>query len=252
MRSKTSKPNSTPIHLDLVSFVSHQLKTPLTTVKLNLDLLKSQAAPNQKISIQRIDEEINRIIDLVASALDMRAIKNGLSSSLFLKWHSWNKIILNIKNQLSVLLNSKNIQLMISGPNKQIESYIDNLYIEQALVNIIKNAIEYSPIGGSIDFNLALNKGTLCIKVSDKGKGITELDLKNIFTPFYKTHKASVLGKTQADDFLNNRTGLGLVITRQVVLSHGGQIAVANQPSGGVCVTFNLPKSRYISKVSVA
>ncbi len=241
------------LDLDLISFVSHQLKTPLTTLKINIDLLRQQALPMQKNSLRMMDEELNHIVHLVSDVLDMRKAEGG-KGLLLCRWCKWDKVIQNVQDQLSELLNHTNIQLKISSVEKEIESYIDYIYIEQVLVNLIKNAVEHSPQNSVVDLSWSLmDEDKLRVIVSDEGEGIATENLDNIFSAFGKgrrngaSRKALLVGKNKVSTFLKTGSGLGLAIVRQVILSHGGEISVTNRSSRGACFIFTLPKVRRIS-----
>lgn len=249
---KSSSKNNV-LDLDLISFVSHQLKTPLTTLKINMDLLRQQAFPAQKDSLRMMDEELNRIIHLVSDVLDIRKTKNG-KGILYCQWHRWDKMIQSVQNKLSELLKKVNVQLRLSSIEEKIESYMDFICIEQVLINLIKNAVEHSPQNSSIHVSWTLtDKDELRVTISDEGQGIAVEDLDKIFIPFYKSRHSNLSKKlsqtvgNSTSQFLRTGSGLGLAIARQVISSHGGDISAVNQPEGGACFVFTLPKVRRIS-----
>ncbi len=222
------------LDLDLLTFVSHQIKTPLTTLKINIDLLKQQISPEQKKLIDIMDEELNTIIRLISESLDLRKMETK-PSILLKKWYCWDQLVKNSMQQLKQCLDHKKIQINILPLKHKIESYIDPFYIEQVLVNLITNAIQHSPTNSRVHLKWILTKkSTLQITIEDEGKGIAKKDLNKIFTPF--------------NNPISNQRGLGLMIARQIVLSHGGTIeACTDGSTKGACFMLTLPHARVLS-----
>ena len=246
-------PKNNILDLDLLSFISHQLKIPLTTLKINMDLLKQQAFPAQKDSLRMMDEELNHMIHLVSDVLDIRKTKDG-KGILHCQWHRWDKVIQSVQSKLNKSLKQINVQLQLPSTREEVESYVDFICIEQVLINLIRNAVEHSPQNSSISVDWTLtNQDELRVTVSDEGHGIAVEDLDKIFTPFYKSRignlskKPPLAVESLTSQFLKTGSGLGLAIARQVVLSHGGDISAVNRPEGGACFLFTLPKARRIS-----
>ena len=110
---------------------------------------------------------------------------------------------------------------------------MDSALIVQVLVNLIENAIKYSPPQTPIDIQAQIDGSLVHIDVLDQGPGISLEDLERVFTKFYRANKPAYIGGT----------GLGLSICRGIVEAHGGQIVAQNRPDGGAIFTFTLPSS---------
>jgi signal transduction histidine kinase len=118
-----------------------------------------------------------------------------------------------------------------SGTNRRVEASIDRKLLRRAVTNLLTNAIKYSPAGSPVDVELACADGQAVIRVSDRGIGIPEDDLRRLFEPF---HRAANVGKIQG-------TGLGLAIARQAVELHSGTINVESQLGRGTTFILTLP-----------
>ena len=259
--------------LDLIAFVSHELKNPLSTLKLNTELIKKQAFPEQKKAINIMEEEINWMIQFISDTLDLSQIEQ---KKLFRprqhNWHLWiesvkhliekqtklwnnpihwsgppNKTTTNQQNKLNHQINKQNLPTnknhsqidkgLVSNPKEEdIKIFIDPLYMKQALLNLIINAMEHSPPHSPVEclWHKTPNHH-LKVCVIDQGKGIAKNDLKTIFEPFQKSHPN-----------LNKKiksSGLGLHITKKIIEAHRGQIYAKNRTNGhkGAMFVFTLP-----------
>jgi two-component system sensor histidine kinase KdpD len=117
---------------------------------------------------------------------------------------------------------------------------MDSALIVQVLVNLIENAIKYSPPQASIDIKAQMDGSLVHIDVLDQGPGISPEDLERVFTKFYRANKPAYIGGT----------GLGLSICRGIVEAHGGQIFAHNRPDGGAIFTFTLPANHLSDSTS--
>ena len=224
--------------LDLLSFVSHELKTPLSTLKLNVEMLKKTIPKEEKKLIEIMEEEVDWMIQFISDTLDLRKPNN--KAILNLGWHKWNKWIQTIQDSMEKKVNSYGRKLKIHSSSQETEVYMDPLYMRQVLFNLIINAIEYSFEKSTIDISWKLTKkGELSVQVMDQGPGIKQENKDKIFEPFYKERK-------KADTFIKG-SGLGLTIVKKIVQAHKGNIHVLNRPDdNGALFVFTLPQTQAI------
>lgn len=208
---------------NFVLSVTHELKTPLSTVKLILQTLKKRNLPEEKTQ-DMYDQsliEINRLDSLVNNLLLTRSIENN---NFFLDKTNVNlsAFIQEVSEQLQhSVLKFHTVKLDLEN----IELNVDKIGFQSILVNLLENASKYSPKGTEINIKLYRNNDTVQLEVSDRGIGIP------------KEHKSAVLGKFYRDENEMTRkskgTGLGLYIANFIVKQHDGEIKLLdNEPSG--------------------
>lgn len=196
--------------------VTHQIKTPLTGVLLLLELLESD--PQHASEYQsRIYQEIDRLymlsdLLLKLSSLDAGAISFGEES------FTVKGLIFDVEFTLDSILNHKNIQIEIVGEDFIILG--DRVWLMEALLNIVKNAAEVSPVGGEISIFLNHNAIFQSITVKDYGPGLTPEQQKRVFERFYKSDPKSP------------GFGIGLSLARSIVLQHEGELLLHSSSEG--------------------
>ena len=230
---KLGKGKKDSFDLDPVSFVSHELKTPLSVLRLNVDILKQKISPGNKDIIRIIDEEVDWMIQFVADTLDL---KSDTASSLNLNWYPWNKWIREIKDEIHKKVTFFNRKWRVDLLEKEIDVYMDPFYVRQVMLNLIMNAVEHSPEGGTIEMVCEnTEKQGLSVSVKDQGSGIQEEMKNKIFEPFYK-------GRSQVNKAVKG-SGLGLAIVKKITQAHGGYVKASNRSEvKGAVFTFYLPK----------
>jgi len=219
---------------EFVANVSHELKTPLSSMKLLSESLLIQ--PNVEIEIykeflQDIDSEIdrlNKIIESLLSMVDMDEEKLNLDYKLTYV----NYLVEKVVNSIKPLANEKNIEIVLNQWEK-IQIHLDQDKIHQALTNIIHNAVKYTESGGKVEVSLFKKGQYAVIKISDNGIGIAEENLSYIFERFYR-----------ADSARSRQTGgsgLGLSISQQIISLHQGRIEVESTVNEGTTFYVVLP-----------
>lgn len=229
----THQRNLERLRQDFVSNVSHELRTPLAsmraiseTVERSIDSDPSSA----KYFISRMDNEIDRLDQMVMEMLDLARIESG---RVQLKKSSTNvcQMINQSINRMKMQAERANIELCSECPESLPEVDVDVERIEQVLVNLIHNAIKFTPSSGKVTITAEVEGENFVIHVNDTGVGINEEDLPRIFERFYKTDRARSTGGT----------GLGLSIAKHVVEIHGGKIWVESKVGTGSTFSFTLP-----------
>jgi heavy metal sensor kinase len=212
-----------------VADVSHELRTPLTAIRGNLDLLRR--IPNDETSLNAIDAELRRMTRLVQ---DLLLLAQADSGRLPLERRSveLNAVLRDVCEQAKLLSTNRQVDIaLLQDETITIDGDQDRLM--QLLMNLVSNAIKYTPDGGRITLGLTAYDGWARVLVSDTGIGIPEKDLPFIFDRFYRVDPA----RTRAQ----GGAGLGLAIAKWIADAHNGRITVESQVSHGTTFTVWLP-----------
>ncbi|WP_243153398.1 sensor histidine kinase [Senegalia massiliensis] len=225
---------------DFVANVSHELRTPLSSIKLLSESLLHQDTVDEKVYkefLSDIDSEIDRlnnIIDDLLSLVDLDKEKLNLNYKVTYINHLLEKII----SRLKPISEEKNIELNYIEKAK-IQLNIDKNKIQQAIINIIHNAIKYTHENGNVDVILYSDNKNAIIEIKDNGIGIPEKDLEHIFERFYRVDKARTRN--------TGGTGLGLSIANQIITLHQGNIEVKSEINKGTKFYIKLPLDNNVS-----
>lgn len=221
---------------DFAANVSHELKTPITSIKGFVETLLDGA--------MRDPDDAERFLRIVARQADRlnAIIEDLLSLSRIEKEAEAADIVLQrvpLEETLSAAMHNvetkaaeRGIRILLSGEPKA-EARINPPLLEQAVTNLLDNAIKYSEQGGQVELRVAKRDNEVLIEVRDQGCGIPEEHLSRLFERFYRVDKARSrkLGGT----------GLGLAIVKHIILAHRGQVAVESVPESGSTFTIRLP-----------
>lgn len=211
--------------------LSHELKTPLTILKgeFEVALKKARSADEYANIIRSALEEINKIVRIVENLL-LLARFDSKEVYLNRKGLEVNILIRGILNNIKPLAELKNIKLVFS-PNDDMSVYGDENQLKTLFINIIDNAVKYTPEKGKIQVSSRREGKFATIEVEDTGIGIKKEDLEHIFDRFYRVDKSrNSLG-----------FGLGLSITKEIAEAHNGSIEVRSRPDIGTVFTIKLP-----------
>lgn len=219
----------------LLDAVAHEFKTPLTSIKAAATALltEDQHDAGQRELLTVVDEEADRLTQLVDEAIQMARIEAG---ELKLDRHP-----VTIADLVSPVLRD----METSQRERSIETDIDSVppvdvdreKIQLVLRQILDNALKYSPAGSHITVRVRLEKGEALISVADEGPGIPEQDMTHIFDRFYR-------GRQIRDRIPG--TGMGLAIAREIVQAHGGRIWARNLAGEGSEFSFTLPLAQTV------
>ena len=217
-----------------VSNASHELKTPLSTMKILLQTLLYQEVYDPAISrefLTDIDKEIYRLSAVISDLLTLVSVDSG---ELKLKTAplSLRDLINDNVRRLAPLARERGIELQFTG-RENVEIVGDHMKLTQVFYNLIDNAIKYTPRGGRVHVELSKQGKTAVVRVADNGIGIPEEDRLHIFDRFYRVDKARSRE--------TGGTGLGLSIVKQIVLLHDGNISVSSRENEGSTFTVELP-----------
>jgi two-component system phosphate regulon sensor histidine kinase PhoR len=224
------------VRRDFVANVSHELKTPITAIKGSVETLLSgameepQAAERFLHIVARQSERLEAIIDdlLALSRVEQDAEQDAVPLSL----GEIRPVLVAAQQACLPSADEKKVEIRLFCSTR-LRGRINAPLLEQAVVNLLINAIKYSPSGGKVVVDAAQLEDQLMIKVQDWGSGIAAEHLPRIFERFYRVDPARSrkLGGT----------GLGLAIVKHIIQAHGGQVVVHSTPGEGSVFTLLLP-----------
>jgi len=219
---------------EFVANVSHELRTPLTTIKSYTETLLDGALDSKELSVKFlkvIDSESDRMTRLVKDLLQLSRLDYDKTQ--------WNMRNINISHtvedcvyKMDMSAQQKNQTLSFEGNNEIVEIEGDKDRMEQVIINILSNAIKYTPENGIIKVSLERQMDHVLIKVVDNGIGIPKEDLPRLFERFYRVDKAR--------SRMMGGTGLGLSIAKQIVEAHNGEIKINSEYGKGTCVIISI------------
>ena len=220
---------------DFVANVSHELKTPLTTIKTYTETILMQDLDPETTNnfLRVIDGEVNRMDALVQDLLQLSNI-DYQGSTINREQFIFSDFLGGVIVSLESLRNEKEIQLKIKNHSKNLEINTDRQALEKIMMNILSNAYKYSHDRSRVEIEIKEVRNNLVVSVSDEGIGIPYADQKFIFDRFYRVEK----GRSRAA----GGTGLGLAIAKELSEALGGSIAMSSRPDVGTKITVTLPK----------
>lgn len=210
----------------LLASVSHDLRTPLTTIKA---LAHEMAAGDERALV--IEEEADRLNRLVANLLDLTRIRTG-DLGLSLEVNAVDELIGALIQRVSGALAEHRLPVRLEDGGTMLVGRFDLAQSLRILVNLVENAVKYSPAGTPIEVAAGRAGSALAISVADRGPGIPPSEAESVFEPFYRAPGAEpdVGG-----------AGLGLAIARQLARGQGGDVRYTDRPGGGAVFTLTLP-----------
>jgi signal transduction histidine kinase len=218
----------------LVGDVSHELRTPLSAIKGSMEGLIDGVLPATPETYQQIRQEADRLARLVDDLQELSRVEAGAYS---LEKHPTSvvKLIQVVLNRLSPQASTKNIVIHQEIPDDLPSVLVDADRITQVLINLVGNAVQYTPAGGEVTLSAERKAKEVLISVADTGIGIPAEHLAHLFTRFYRVDKSR---SRQA----GGGSGIGLTIARYMVEAHGGRIwAESNGDGKGSTFNFTLP-----------
>ena len=223
-----------------VSDVAHELKTPLTALMLVGDRLELVVPDNDVVLVERLQRELRRLTLMVEDLLELSRLENSLPQDgrgyvplnlQELVDSAWSSIRpLAEKRSVSLCLDRNDPSLMLG----------DQQRLHRAVLNLLDNALRYSPADTTIDVRIVPNGPWWILSIRDHGSGLSEADLKGMFQRFYR-------GDPSRARSARSGSGLGLSIVQQIAVNHGGRVEARNHPDGGACMELLLPKEPTLS-----
>ncbi|MCM3517037.1 ATP-binding protein [Nocardioides sp. P86] len=224
------------IKTDFVASISHELRTPMTSVLGFTQVLDSEAAgplsEEQHALLGRVDRNGRRLLRLIENLLDLSRIESG-AISMARERLDVHRVVLSAMEACSELVRARSIELVhdLDTPPAEVVGDFDQL--ERAVMNLVGNAVKFTPDGGHVTLTVTTVGSEAVIEVSDNGIGIDQADLPRVWDRFYRSASAS--------DAAIEGTGLGLSIVRSIVEAHGGRVDLDSAPRAGTTVRLVLP-----------
>ena len=223
---------------DFISMASHQLRTPLTSVKGYVSLVMDGDAGNitktQRKLLSQAFGASQRMVDLVADLLNVSRLKTG-KFVLELKATNLAETVSEEMGRLQEIAASRNLMLTYNKPKNFPTLTLDELKIRQVIMNFIDNAIWYTPSGGHITVNLTDKPEAIELTVVDDGIGVPEAEKPHLFTKFYRAPNAQ---KARPDG-----TGIGLYLAKEVISAQGGSLIFKSEEGKGSTFGFRFEKA---------
>jgi signal transduction histidine kinase len=223
------------VRTDFVANVSHELKTPLTSIRGFVETLEDGAIndrDNARRFLAIIKKHTERLGNIIDDLLRLSELESG--GGIEMAEFDLNGLIGEVVMGFGHALSAKQQNLTVAHTTDDFIIRGDRDKLEQVFVNLIDNAIKYTKQGGRIEIRLAEAEGLVTVTVEDNGIGIPKDDVERVFERFYRVDKArsrEVGG-----------TGLGLSIAKHIVLAHNGNIGVESEVGKGTRIVVKLPK----------
>ncbi len=219
---------------EFVSNVSHELKTPLSSIKvLSEAMLLQDKVPEEtyKEFLHDINSEVDRMTEIVNDLLALARLENN-ENSLNISEVDVNKMLKDIIKRLQPLAETKNIDVSFEAM-KEVKVDADQVKLSLAISNLVDNGIKYTPVDGKVKVSVDADNQDCFITVQDSGIGISEQEQSRIFDRFYRVDKTR--------DRETGGTGLGLAITHSVIMLHNGSVKIISGEGEGATFIVRMP-----------
>ncbi|HEX2482384.1 MAG TPA: sensor histidine kinase KdpD, partial [Methylomirabilota bacterium] len=227
LRSETER-----LRNSLLSAVSHDLRTPLATITGSASALVEEEATldpaTRRELAQAIEDEADRLNRLVHNLLEMTRLESG-GIRVHKDWHPLEEVVGSALARMDKRLGKRRI--VITLPRDLPLVPLDPLLIEQVLINLLDNAVKYTPDDTPIEISASVEDHIAWVAIADRGSGIAPGEEARVFEKFYRGQEAGA----------RSGAGLGLAIARGIVEVHGGRITAESRPGGGALFRFTLP-----------
>jgi two-component system phosphate regulon sensor histidine kinase PhoR len=217
-----------------VSDVAHELRTPITALMLVGERLAREIGGQQAVLVQRYQRELGRLEELVRDLLELSRLENVLPGDS--SRHApvlLAELVETVWNNLRPLADQHGLQLRLQG-DRELALLGDEARLHRALLNLLDNAIRYSPDGGTVEVRVLRRDHWCLLSVRDHGSGLSAADQDHLFERFYRGDPSRVRSQ-------HSGSGLGMSIVQQIALTHGGRVQASNHPGGGALMELVLP-----------
>jgi signal transduction histidine kinase len=224
------------IKSDFVATVSHELRTPLTNIIGTIEMLAEgdygELSPMQRRTVDVLDRNSHRLLDLIKDLLDLNQMESG-GLGIRRTDTDLGDLFERVQSQVVSLAAGQRVVLRFESAGDLGSVVVDRHQVERALLNLVTNAIKFTPAEGTVSVRAERIGDRVQFVVSDTGMGIPEHEQPHLFTRFFRSSIAT--------ENAIPGTGLGLVIVKHIVEGHGGTISVASKVGEGTTVTVSLP-----------
>ncbi len=227
---------------EFISVASHQLRTPLSAMKWEIELFlsknKKKLNKGQLSEVENMNALTKKMIHLVGDLLNVAKIDQH---RLIVRKQGFNfvKLVQEIFEELSPLARARQIEISLQSKEKRLMAFTDPEKIKMVVENLISNAIKYTTSGGKIEIKLMKKNQNLIFEIKDNGVGIPEEQIDQVFSKFFRSDNA-VRYQTEG-------TGLGLYIAKNIVEQSGGNIWFQSIENIGSLFSFSLPLSKKVN-----
>jgi signal transduction histidine kinase len=217
---------------------SHELKTPLTVLRAGVErsLVHPGTPPEVLEALDTNLEQLNQLNELVDSLLMLARADEG-RAPLALERQDLRALVVDVGETAGMLAEQHGLTTKVSVPDHPVEVRVDSHRMHQLLLNLVTNAVKYTPAGGSVAIALEETDEGVRLIVRDSGIGIASVDLPHIFDRFWRADPA----RSRTGD--RPGVGLGLAITKWIAEAHGGTITVQSRPGRGSSFVVTLPRA---------
>ena len=219
----------------MIADVSHELRTPISVVRTGLEAMRDGLLEATPPNIAELHDKILLTTRLVGD-LQQLALADAGQLSIHKGVLDLSELIERIRTTIGVELDDRGIALRIDIPIDLPHVSADRQRIEQVVLNLLANAMRYTPPGGAITISARKLESMVQVSVCDSGPGLSKEDLEHVFDRFYRADAARSRERGQSGG-----SGLGLAIAKALVEAHGGRIWAENAPIGGACFRLTLP-----------
>jgi len=221
------------IRSEFVATVSHELRTPLTSIIGNVEILgDGDLSTGQAHGLEVIGRNSERLLILIEDLLTLSHIETG-TLNLHREPTLVARLVDGLRCQVGPIAAAKSVALMLNCSPGTDTVWVDREQLERALLNLLTNAIKFTPAGGTVALQARIEGADLVITIADTGVGIPEDEQDRLFTQFFRSSVATRMAI--------QGTGLGLVIVKWIVEEHGGAISIFSTPDVGTTVTVTIP-----------
>lgn len=219
---------------EFIANVSHELRTPLAGVKSVLETLEGGALTDEATArefIARADAEVDRLVRLVEELLELSRIESG-EVPMAQDAVDMDEVLRDAVGRLKHAAAQANVTLHLetTAGDRMVIGDADRL--ERAVINLISNAVRFTPEGGSVTLTRTVNDGVLTVSVRDTGVGIDPDQMPRVFERFYKVDRSRQQERG---------TGLGLAVVKHTIEAHGGKVGAESTPGAGSTFWFRMP-----------
>lgn len=241
-QAKTVAESANRAKSEFLANMSHELRTPLHGILnfagLGIDRVERQDTKQQLDFLQEIHKSGERLLSLINNLLDLSRLDSGHIGYAFSS-QPLNPVVQAAIQKFAATCEEKHLKINLEEPDFDDIAAFDATRITQVVENLLANAIAFSPPDKSISIRTTEDAKNVTLSISDQGVGIPESELDDIFDPFIQS--------SHTDDG-SGGTGLGLPISKQIIIDHKGQIKAENNEGEGATFSFSLPKQYIIKK----
>lgn len=235
----STKDEMEAVKADFMSMIVHDLRSPLAGILAGADILKGglagELSEDQLQVVDILSSSSKRLMTLVNEVLDMSRIEAG-RLTLHRGPTMVPAMVRRALDETRFLAGERNLKVESKVDPDAPILHVDQEKVEQVLINLLTNAIKFTPVGGSVSLDATKAKGGVLFEVSDTGPGLSPEEQGQLFQKY-----SELAGRKKAE---LKGTGLGLFICKSVVESHGGAIGVTSEPGKGSCFHFTLPEGK--------